>query len=200
MRTQVTSEAAQPDAVRLPTASRRWLTTVVVAAAVALCAACVNSDSGPPPAPTTHEVDECLVNFSTLSLPVMVTPIERMELGSGDGWLRVYVSEPSKWIIACQGGPDGMTGSLDTVMKPAEGLSFYGGYNEVSRARLLLGHLPAGAADVEARLADGQVVKGDHDGTIFVIWAPGGLQVDNAQVTAYAQDRTVLATAAAPAE
>jgi len=48
-------------------------------------------------------------------------------------------------------------------------LRFFGGYDSVVKGHLLLGHMPTGATNIEARLATGQTVNGDHDGDIFVI-------------------------------
>jgi hypothetical protein len=59
--------------------------------------------------------------------------------------------------------------------------------------------MPNGGAFIEARLADGQIVKGSHDGRYFIIWPPAGASLEGAQVTASTQDGAVIATAPAPA-
>ncbi|MFI7599847.1 hypothetical protein [Actinoplanes sp. NPDC049681] len=59
------------------------------------------------------------------------------------------------------------------------------------------GHLPKGAATINARLPSGQVVTGAHDGDIFLIWAPGA-SVRGARLTAAGPDGSIVDTATAP--
>ncbi|MBQ0907054.1 hypothetical protein KBX63_34770 [Micromonospora sp. U21] len=140
-------------------------------------------------------------NYAELSLPVKAKPVERILLRKEGGWLRVHVSEPDNWIHACEGGPAGMQRGFGCLMEqgPPDKLRFFGGYDSVLKARLLLGHLPTGATSIEARLVSGQTIRGDHDGDIFVIWAPG-VSVEGAQVTATGSDGVIIATTTAPSE
>ncbi|WP_210918666.1 hypothetical protein [Micromonospora sp. U21] len=145
--------------------------------------------------------ERCLDNYAELSLPVKAKPVERILLRKEGGWLRVHVSEPDNWIHACEGGPAGMQRGFGCLMEqgPPDKLRFFGGYDSVLKARLLLGHLPTGATSIEARLVSGQTIRGDHDGDIFVIWAPG-VSVEGAQVTATGSDGVIIATTTAPSE
>jgi hypothetical protein len=187
--------------------TRAWMRLTGVAALliVAVIAAWIirsSSTDHVPPWRATEEQQaaQCLEYYEELSLPVRAKPVERMLLRNERGWLRLYVSQPDSWLTACHGGPDGLTGSFGTIMQPGppDKLRFFGGYDSVLKGHLLVGHMPTGGAFIEARLANGQTVKGEHDGDIFVIWAPGGLDVDGAQVSVSTRDRVVIATAAAP--
>lgn len=203
--------AAEPSMLALlsplPSGVSRWLIAGVAAVSIGAGGAwIVSSGAGNNAAlaPPTEEQQAagCLENFAELSLPVKSKPVERMVLRKDGGWLRVFVSEPDNWITACQGGPDGPMGNFGTITEsgPAGELRFFGGYDSVFKAHLLIGHMPTGGAFVEATLADGRRIAGDHDGDVFVIWAPGGLDVEKAQVTVYTQDRKVLITTSAPTE
>lgn len=185
------------------------LVAVVVVAAVVVTAAAAwiirtgqTSDVPPWRIAEEQQAALCLEHYEELNLPVKAKPVERMLLRKDGGWLRLYVSQPDNWVTACQGGPNGPMGNFGTLMEPGpvDKLRFFGGYDSVLKGHLLLGHMPTGATAIEARLANGQIVRGDHDSDIFVIWAPGGISVEGAQVTASTQDGVVIATAAAPTE
>ncbi|WP_139337994.1 hypothetical protein [Micromonospora avicenniae] len=145
--------------------------------------------------------EHCLDNYAELNLPVRAKPVERILLRKEGGWLRVHVSEPDNFITACEGGPAGVQRSFGSIMGQGapDKLRFFGGYDSVLEARLLLGHMPTGATSIEARLVSGQTIRGDHDGDIFVIWAPG-VSVERAQVTASGPGGVVIATTTAPSE
>lgn len=149
-----------------------------------------------------QQAARCLEHYGELNLPVKAKPEERMLLRQNGAWLRLYVSKPDNWITACHGNLDGLTGNFGTIMDdgPADKLRFFGGYDSVLKAHLLLGHMPTGGAFIEARLPNGQTIKGSHDGDIFVIWPPAGIEIEGAQVTVSTQDGAIIATANAPAE
>jgi hypothetical protein len=188
-------------------ATRIWTAIAAVVAVLALTAAgswiirAVQADAVPPWRMTEDQEAQRCLNDHTPSAQVKGKPVEAMLLRKDGGWLRVYVSKPDNWIIACQGGPQALMSAFATVMEeetPGK-LRFYGGYDSVLKGHLLLGKLPNGGAFVEARLADGRTVQGDQNGDIFVVWAPG-VSVEGAQVTVTTQDRVVIATAGAPSE
>jgi hypothetical protein len=195
------------DAVK-PTKAARGALALVIAVAVAVVAAAWMARRGPtddrPPWQMSEDqtVAQCrLSHHSQEQLALNTRAVERMLLRKGDGWLRVYVAEPDNYINACEGGPHGFMQSFGARMDPDEPgqLRFFGGYDSVLKARLLLGRMPTGAAFIQARLSNGQIIQGNHDGDVFVIWAPG-ISVDGAQVTATNQEGVVIATAPAPTE
>lgn len=143
---------------------------------------------------------ERCVTEHTASPQAKGKPIQAMLLRKDSGWLRVYVSEPDNWIIACQGGPDALMGAFATAMRDdsvVEG-RFFGGYESVVKGHLLLGRVPEGTAFIEAVLPGGRTLQGEHNGAIFVVWAPG-VSVEGARVTFMTKDRDVITTDAAPA-
>lgn len=117
----------------------------------------------------------------------------------GDRQIRVYVSEPDKWISTCQLGFSGHEETFGSVISdgPRDRITFYGGADAVLKAHLLIGRLPAKATTNTASLPSGATLTGSTDGDLFLIWGPG-TAVESARLTARAADGTAVTTATAP--
>lgn len=172
---------------------------------VAAAAALVLTGCGNEPDPRTQalsedvELQRCISGWADLGRPVQAQPVPEVTLHDGQTWLRVYRLDSGRWIATCQGGPAATSGGFGTVVEDSVGdqLVFHGGYDSVFKGHLLLGRPPSGAAQVQARLAAGQVVEAAVDDDLFVVWRPG-ISVEGAQVTAFDADGKVLAQAPAP--
>ncbi|MEU8006444.1 hypothetical protein AB0B66_35245 [Catellatospora sp. NPDC049111] len=127
------------------------------------------------------------------------TPVQRLAMQVGDDWLRMYVADDPHWVRVCEGNQYGHYQGFGSIIEepPAQGLHFFGGWDAVAKAKVLMGALPAGATAIEARLVSGEVLRGTHDGVYFAIWSPDAT-VEGATVTATGTDGKVIASAPAP--
>lgn len=172
-------------------------------AAVASAFALAGCGSGP--GPSTQALSEdvelrrCISGWADLGRPVGAQPVPELTLRDGQTWLRVYRLDSGRWVATCQGGPAATSGGFGAVVEdsPDDQLLFHGGYESVLKGHLLLGRPPTGTAQVQARLASGQMVQAAVDDDLFVVWKPG-ISVEGAQVTALDADGKVLAQASAP--
>lgn len=175
-----------------------WVLAAAVAVTAALALVGRHTDRTPAWRLAEQQQDEqCLEMFPASRQSLT----ERMLLRKDGGWLRVHISTSDHWLAICQGGPDSLTSTYGTVFEPAAPgeLTFYGGYDSVLKAGLLIGHIPSAATQISAQLSDGRIVTGDHDGDVFVIRLPG-TDVIGATVSATDADGRLVATAPAPAE
>ncbi len=180
---------------------RTRTTTVAGGAVLLLLSAMALNRPDPDPAPPTAEavVAECRRLYGELNPTFRTLPAQRFEVRKGDQLLRVSVSAADEWISVCRSGPMGVDGVSGTRMSdgPDDQLRLFSSKGSMLEQDLLLGHVPAGATGIEARLASGETVTGDHDGEVFAIWAPGG-DVAGAQVTAVGPGAAVIVTTTAP--
>ncbi|GAA1645899.1 hypothetical protein [Actinoplanes couchii] len=182
-------------------ADPRTRTTTLAGGAVLLMLSALalnRPDSNPAPPTPEAIVAECRQLYGELNPTFRGLPAQRFEVTKGDELLRVYVSDVDDWINVCRSGPTGVDAAAGTRMSdgPDDQLRLFDSSASMLRANLLLGHVPAGATTIEARLTTGQVVTGDHDGDVFAIWSPDA-PVAGAQVTATGPAGTTL-TATAP--
>jgi hypothetical protein len=142
---------------------------------------------------------ECRRLYADLNPELVGEPVQRLLVRHNAQQLRVYVSETDNRIGSCQSGQDGVEQTFTTVMDngPANRIQFFGEWDAVAKANLLLGRVPTGTTTIKAHLASGQTVTGTHDGDIFVVWMPNH-SVASAQITALGPDGSAIATAIAP--
>jgi hypothetical protein len=124
---------------------------------------------------------------------------QRFVSRDGDEQIRVYVSEPDKWISTCRLGAAGMEEAFGSAIEegPKDRITFYGGADSVLKGHLLIGRLPAEATSITASLPSGATLTAATDGNLFLFWAPG-TEVEGARLTARAADGTAVTTATAP--
>ncbi|RZU51310.1 hypothetical protein EV385_3124 [Krasilnikovia cinnamomea] len=204
----MSADAGLGNPPRRGTGSRAWFAVAaVVAAAVGVVAVSVTRShqagyAADAPSGSMTEAQaaaQCLESLRQLNGDTFGKPVKRLVARNGDSQIRVYVAGRSERISTCRSGKQGEEETFATVMEQgrADRIRLFGGEDSVLKANLLLGHLPKGAATIEARLPSGQIVTGAHDGDIFLVWAPGD-SVRGALLTAARSDGSVVDTAVAP--
>jgi hypothetical protein len=181
---------------------RRACTVAAVLASLATAAGCSAApivDGTPQPLTDERAGVECQRSLTDLNGEIASRLKQRFVARDGDKQIRVYVSEPDKWISTCQLGPSGHEATFGTMMKdgPHDRITFYGGADAVFKAHLLVGRLPTKASTITASLPSGATLTGSTDDDLFLIWAPG-TAVEGARLTARTADSTVVTTATAP--
>jgi hypothetical protein len=181
---------------------RRACTVTAVLAALATAAGCnaaTIAEETPQPLTDDQASAACQDSLTELNGEIAGRLEQRFVARDGDQQIRVYVSEPDKWISTCQLGPSGHEATFGTMMNdgPHDRITFYGGADAVFKAHLLMGRLPTKASTITASLPSGATLTGSTDGDLFLIWAPG-TAVEGARLTARTADSTVVTTATAP--
>ena len=187
----------------MPSSIRRQACTVsAVLAALATAAGCATAtvaDETPQPLTDEQAGAACRRSLTDLNGETADRLEQRFVARDGDKQIRVYLSEPDKWISTCRLGPAGPEETFGSVTDdgPRDRIIFYGGADAVLKAHLLIGRLPAKATTITASLPSGATLTGSTDGDLFLIWAPD-TAVEGARLTARAADGTAVTTATAP--
>ena len=182
---------------------RQWaytVTAVLVALATAAgCSPATIADEAPQPLTDEQAGAACQRSLTELNGEAAGRLRQRFVSRDGDKQIRVYVSEPDKWISTCRLGASGVEETFGSVIDdgPHDRITFYGGADAVFKGHLLIGRLPARATSITASLPSGTTLTGTTDGNLFLIWAPG-TEVEGARLTARAADGRAITTAPAP--
>ncbi|MFD1364030.1 hypothetical protein [Actinoplanes sichuanensis] len=163
------------------------------------CSAATIADETPQPLTDEQAGAACQRSLTDLNGEAAGRLEQRFVSRDGDKQIRVYVSEPDKWISTCRLGAAGLEETFGSVMEdgPDDRITFYGGADAVLKAHLLIGRLPAGATSITATLPSGATLTGATDDNLFLIWAPG-TEVEGVRLTARARDGRAVTTTTAP--